>query len=208
MVRNSIIICAAALLAGAAAAQSHAQARRVPTPPPVFVPTPTKPYHTQLTIKPLPDSEETLGYGTVGNWHIRVDLTLSGGCFANVIYDDYTYLRLSIAPVDKTIFVMVGNSLWRSIAPGEKYAIAMGFDDLEPWTADAAGVKSGAVHYFAFRLSGGDFLKEMRTARLAIIANSNRKIGSYDVRGSYAAIEKLGECQKLVEQVVDPFAKK
>ena len=212
MVRSSLVVAAlaaAAPVAGSPQDKKPVIIQSVPTPPPVFVPTPTRvPYHTQLNISELPDSKETLGYDKAGNWHVRVDLTLDGGCFANLIYDDYTYLRLSFAPSEKLVFVMIGNKLWRSIDNGQEYEVAVGFDKEEPWGSSAKGIVIGPIHYFGFRLEGGEFIQELRAARLMHVANASKLIGSYDVRGASAALAKLVECQRTVESTVDPFAKK
>lgn len=180
-------------------------------PPPVYVPTPppivrvdVPTVHAQLSVPELPETKETMPYSIVGNWHIRVDTTIDGGCFANMVFDDYTYFRVGIAPADKKIIVMVGNRLWRSLGNNGQRAIALSFDSKEPWTASASAIQVGNIHYLAFTIEK-EFLTELRSAGVVRVASSSRAVGDYDVHGFSRASNALAECQKKVELAVDPF---
>lgn len=176
---------------------------RVPIPPPIR----TGPLiRKQLVIPRLPDNEQTVAWGEQGNWHIRVDLTLNGGCFASVTLDDHSYVRIAFDPNSRDIAIFVGNAYWRSLQAGatQPLSLSINFDD--PWEGGGTVRKMGNVTYIGLLLNR-DFMTEAKQALVLTAESDNRHLGHYDIRGISEAFSELANCQENVEKIVDPFAR-
>jgi len=177
----------------------------VAPPPPVFAPTLSPDHHLQIYVPPLPKTAETLPYSIKGKWHVRVDMTLDGGCFTNVVFDDFTYLRLSFVPTQRAAYFMIGNTKWRSLQTETARAVAVGLDAFTPWTADATPHVIGNITYLWMEIPETRFLDQLGKAKTLRLQTAERLIGTYELSGSGEALAELIKCQKFVEKTVDPF---
>src|SRR6056297_948950 len=78
-------------------------------------------------------------YRTVAGWHILIDPSLGNGCFAIAEFEEGTALRVGLDMDGQSVYVVVGDSSWRSIEYGKSYKVSIVFGDETPWSGDATG---------------------------------------------------------------------
>ena len=76
-------------------------------------------------------NEMSTHYATVDSWHIRVDASLEGSCFAFATYKSGSTFRMALDMREESeegaVFAVFGNPEWKSIEYGKSYPITVQF---------------------------------------------------------------------------------
>ena len=161
----------------------------------------------QMTYNPLSDDDETFHVDTIGNWHVRVDLTVKGGCYAFVGYEEDTLLRLSIMPQKDAVVMYLSNWRWRSMRDGQNYKLLIRFDNYEPWTVDANSLLMGDDPALSFDVTNREFFDEFSTSEVLNVSYNDQSIANLSLSNTRDVLSSLTTCQDAIEEVVDdPFA--
>ena len=150
----------------------------------------------------------------VGGWHIRIDPSMGNGCFMGTLFEGGTYFRVALDMTDDPgLWVFVHDSDWASLEVGKLYPVKIQFGRLEPWTGDAVGWQSvNDDIYLALSIQEdrtSDFLEELQRMLGVTIQYEGNVIANLSLRGSYAAVDEMVNCQIAVrgweDQNDDPF---
>lgn len=157
-------------------------------------------------------AQDTVRWGSTGNWEIWIDPTMNNGCFAYVNYQDGSFFRSGFDMTDESSYVFFSNPDWKSLVPGESYDIRMYFDPLNSWWDAGALAQEFAdgTLYLRFNTTDATLLEDIMKADAARVEFNAREIANYDLRGSRQALLGVVECQDEADNVMgvdDPFAK-
>jgi len=132
------------------------------------------------------------------------------------VYERGTAFRIGFDRTNANGYVMFGNLAWQSLEAGKEYSITLQFDDEPSWQGTATAVHIGAdsAVFLAAPFNKPSIMVEfMRKQALKIFYRGNL-VTSLSLRGSYAAIQELLNCQSAVNEAMgspspqpkDPFA--
>lgn len=159
-------------------------------------------------------AQDTILWRAVGQWQIRVDKSLGYGCFLIGSYTRGTVLRIGIDQQNGNGYVLVGNEGWRSLQVGNRYDLALRFDNTAPWRGRATARRIGSSDMVFLYLSfdRSRFLVELaRRVNLTIFYNGE-VVTSLPLRGTNAAVQEMIQCQRAADIARktrprgDPFA--
>jgi len=149
---------------------------------------------------------------TVGGWQIRVDTSLGDGCFTYQIYEGNTVFRIGINKVAGGVYVIFGDTEWKSLEAGKKYPVKLYFGDETPWSGDATAIEFSGLPALMLQNSSQDpaanLLKEFMYETAVKIEFKNKTIANLSLKGTYKAGVELLKCQKVfneAEDKADPF---
>ncbi|MFC4273012.1 hypothetical protein GQF03_07460 [Sneathiella chungangensis] len=150
---------------------------------------------------------------TVGEWEVRVDLSLNNGCFVLARYETGTFFRLGFNPPVGNAYIMFGSLDWQSLEHGKEYLIKIRFDDEEPWSGYATGTGlSKDLTALTLVVDEADFIREFMKKNVIVIEYRGKEISRLSLRGSFAAGMELLQCQtefddhKNKKKKIDPFS--
>ncbi|WP_106640133.1 hypothetical protein [Allosphingosinicella vermicomposti] len=112
-----------------------------------------------------------------------------------------TTLSILASPTDGAFIFLVQNPGWQTLQDGEKYPVAVEFDDFGPWKIEAAARADidadGPGLAFTVapgREDGNGFIQEMITAGRMEIVAEGQAVGALNVTGSEQAMQGLATC--------------
>ena len=94
-----------------------------------------------LILASISYAKETPLWKIVGGWQIRVDPTLGNGCFTYQFYEGNTFVRIGINKLAGGVYVMAGDSDWKSLEAGKEYPIKLYLGNETPWSGDATALE-------------------------------------------------------------------
>ena len=153
-------------------------------------------------------------YKKVGVWDIRVDTSMSNGCFAITSFEGDSVFRMGFNPESDNMYVVIGDPSWKSIDVGKSYDVDIQFGDEEKWSGDATGFEfSEEVDsaYLWLNIPSKNmslFLDEYMREHSVRLFYQNNQILHLRLNGSYKAGVALMECQKMFkskDSASDPF---
>jgi len=170
-----------------------------------------------LNALPLCASEDVFNFSTVSGWEIKIDSTMDNSCFAYTSFKGGSLLRIGFLESHAGIYLIVGNTSWKSIEPNKEYAIKVKFGDETAWNGDASGftfdppkeqpflwinVRDDVETTFTFI---DEFMKESNVR----FFYKGKQIENLSLKGSYKVGEELIRCQEAVNDALnDPFSEK
>ena len=150
---------------------------------------------------------------TVGDWDVRVDTTLNYGCFIAAAYETGTVVRVGFDETHSGGYILIGSPEWTSLEIGKDYDLEFQFDNEPPWEGTATAIPMGEVVLLFLPFHEPSFMSEMQRKHALMITYRGRVVANLTLRGSYAAIQELVNCQLAVEEARagsptpgDPFA--
>ena len=158
-------------------------------------------------------AQETVLWGTVGEWQIRIDKSVDYGCFLLGSYTQGTVLRIGFDQQNRNGYILVGNEAWRSLQIGGRYELVLRFDNAAPWRgrATARRIGTGSMVFLYLSFDSPRFLTELaRRVNLTIFYAGN-VVTTLPLRGTYAATQELLRCQRSADEArvrdrpQDPF---
>jgi hypothetical protein len=165
-----------------------------------------------LTALPV-SAQDTVQWGSTGNWQIWIDPTMGNGCFAYVSYQDGSFFRSGFDMTDDSAYVFFSDPDWQSLVPGDTYDLRVYFDPLGSyWDASALAQKfDDGTLFLRFNTSDAKLLEDIMKADVARVDYNGREIANYTLMGSHQALLGVVECQDEADKVMgntDPFAGK
>jgi hypothetical protein len=160
-------------------------------------------------------AQDTLLWRSVGQWQIRVDKSLGYGCFLLGSYTRGTVLRIGIDQQNGNGYIMVGNETWRSLQVGNRYDLALRFDNAAPWRgrATARTIGSGSMRFLYLSFDRSRFLVELARRLNLTISYNGQVVTQLPLRGTNAAVQEMIRCQQAADAARknsrpqgDPFA--
>lgn len=161
--------------------------------------------------------KETILYGSAKGWDVYIDSSVGYGCFAATAYDGDAFLRFGFWLKDgaTTAYFSIGDADWASIEEGKDYPLTFQIDDLSPWTTTARAMKLGDVPTLTTEVGRDslDFFDQFARRHSLRATYEGQQIAALRLTGSSAALGKLLECQKSVNEIMagrnnspaDPF---
>jgi hypothetical protein len=201
------------LLAAVILAQAVPPINIAPAPPPIqtypTIPPPAPPVlrkpTRQVQATAPTDQGETFAFAEAGNWLIRVDLTLSAGCYAYAQFEDGTFIRIMSDPARKRVLFGLANWRWRSLDPEMSYHLEIQLGENEPWSGDASVLDLGAKMLVLD--VDADFLAELAQSWTLRARYDEKRLATLDLTASEKALSELLRCERAVaERINDPFA--
>jgi hypothetical protein len=158
--------------------------------------------------------EGTINWKKVGGWDIRIDKSLNYGCFMLGIYNKGEIIRIGIDQKRLNGYVIIGNARWRSLEVGKQYQLVLDFEAKDSWrgTATAGRIGNGAIPFLQMKFTKPGFLADLAQQSHLTIRYNNKVVSKLNLSGTYAAVQEMAHCQKVVETVrrqsihADPFA--
>ena len=155
------------------------------------------------------DSDDSIPWAKVGGWRIAFDPSVSG-CFMYGSWEGGDVVRMGIDRNQKTGYLFVGNSDWRSLEVGKEYGLTFQFDGETPWRGMFAGKKMGKATVLVIHVDA-KFMYDFAAKQALIISYDDRIVTRLKLTGSSAAMQSVVQCQDKVDSVVagrtDPFAR-
>jgi hypothetical protein len=156
-----------------------------------------------LAITPTTSvGEETIKWGSVGQWEIRVDPTIGNGCFTYMSWTGGTIFRIGITPEEGGFQFFLGNQEWESLEVGKKYNIEIQFGRKTKWEIEATGSQIGGDG-LTFLYAQGEktkFITEFMEQTNMRIFYGDKEIDNLNLSKSYAAILEVIRCQKMMNE--------
>lgn len=140
----------------------------------------------------------------VSGWTVAVDRTLNDGCFALACFDGGTCLRLQLNAANERVIFFAMNDNWQSLETGKLYDIEVKFGTLAPWTGMASvhrfsnGLPSLVLNVPFEEERAFNFIDEFMRMTGVRISYSGSVIANLSLRGTYAAMEEVFNCQRTM----------
>ena len=159
-----------------------------------------------MSLGSLAEAEKATSWkDDVKGWDIFVDTSLSDNCFMTTLFDGDTFLRIQMRDPGEGIDLYIGDADWASLEVGKTYPIKVKFGNQTPWDGNAKAVSFGDDALTALRLGVGDenavdFAVELMESTAVYVSYQGRELAHLNLRGSYAAMMEVFECQKTMNQ--------
>ncbi|MDF2809883.1 MAG: hypothetical protein K0S56_914 [Microvirga sp.] len=150
---------------------------------------------------PAFSEEETIKWKDVNGWRIAVDTTVGNGCFMSTLFEGGTVLRFGFTKNPNGGYISVGNLNWSSLEEGKTYKISIRMDDEPAWNASATATKIG-IPTLVVKTHEVDFVTELATKHGLRITFNGREVVRLSLKGSYAAVQAIVECQGKVNEAM------
>jgi hypothetical protein len=146
-------------------------------------------------------AQDTVLWGHVGQWQIRIDKSVNYGCFMLGSYTQGTLLRIGFDQNNRNGYLLVGNDAWRSLQIGNRYELVLRFDRAAPWRgpATARTIGSGTMVFLHLTFDSPRFLLELARRATLTIYYAGNAVTRLPLRGTYAATEELLRCQRAAD---------
>jgi hypothetical protein len=154
-------------------------------------------------------AEKAALWKKVGDWQVRVDRSLSNGCFIIAAYTKGEIVRFGFDPSEQNggLYVLINSDSWKSLVKGKSYSLEYKFDEDSPWRGDFLATDMGLYG----KSNKPNFLIDFAAKRILTISYEGRFVARLPLTGSQAAIKEMWECQRAMlgqsaQGSSDPFA--
>jgi hypothetical protein len=100
----------------------------------------------------------------------------------------------------------IGSTWWHSLQSGDEELLEIAFGTNAPWESMGMVHRAGGAATLYLRVDQSEFFAEMRDSATLTVSSGRRALGVYAYQGFGAAMEAIVECQKTINQAVDPFS--
>lgn len=146
---------------------------------------------------------EPVSVGKAGGWVIFQNADGAGECFAGAIYEGGDSFIIGLTAPNRDWYFGFHNPAWQSIVPGQTYQLKYVFNGRRSWSGPSTGqtnaLRSGSLKE--------GFVMEIANSSSMRISYAGRKLGSYSLRGTRAAVLAVIQCYERHFNKQDPFAK-
>lgn len=141
-------------------------------------------------------ASKAINWKKVGGWDIRVDPSLSNGCFLLASYVTGTVFRFGFDMGTGNAYFLIANANWKSIEEGKSYKLVFQFDERPEWTGEGTSKKFGDdLTALVGSVSDTVFFNELARSHVLSASYKRREIARLALKGSYAAVRELIKCQ-------------
>ncbi len=160
-------------------------------------------------------ASKAINWKKVGGWDIRVDPSLSNGCFLLASYETGTVFRFGFDMGTGNAYFLIANTSRKCIEEGKSYKLVFQFDERPEWTGDGTGKKfEDGLTALVGSVSDTVFFGELARSHVLSASYKRREIARLALKGSYAAVRELIKCQAEMRAAAgtdrrtrkDPFA--
>ncbi len=156
------------------------------------------------------ESGETIRWGKVGGWYIRVDRTVGDGCFAMQVFERGTVVRIGFDVASRTIYLVFGHDDWKSLEEGKLYPVVVRFDSGQEYKGEMKGQRLAKTVFLVHHNLNGDFLKDFMQRNAMEVFYRGDSIANVSLKNTYAAVGEVINCQREIGAAgsgsPDPFA--
>lgn len=138
----------------------------------------------------------------VRGWFIGVDRSVGDGCFMHSSFDGGGVLRAGFDVDGDSMYIVVGSRNWMSLEEGKLYPIEIQFGNRPKWTGDASvfmwndGERSLQLTVPFTNNVADNFVRELQQTQNVIVRYQGRQILNLSLRGSFAAMAEVMNCQQ------------
>lgn len=159
-------------------------------------------------------AQETAQWSKVGGWSIRIDRTIGNGCYAYQTYEEGTSIRVGFDLSKQSIYMILGNPVWRSLEVGKVYTMQFVFDDQKKYSGELTGIELADRIFLNHSDVSLDFTKDFMQRNTLRITFRGSQIAHLSLRNTYAAMAEVVTCQEEMDAAEesqklksgDPFA--
>jgi hypothetical protein len=162
-----------------------------------------------IAMAPVAWSEETVSWGKVGGWDIRVDRTVGDGCFAMQVFERGTVVRIGFDVASKAIYLVFGHDNWKSLEEGKVYPVVIRFDSGQEYKGSMEGQRLAKTVFLVHHNLNNDFLKDFMQRNTMEVFYRGDSIANLSLRNTYAAVGEVINCQREIvagSKPQDPFS--
>lgn len=142
------------------------------------------------------DNGDTAKWGEVGPWDIRVDRSVSDGCFAMAVYERGTTTRIGVNPESGELYIFLGDPSWKSLEVGKVYPVRVIFDNVKSYDGEMEGRRLGNAIFLMHRDVSTNFVKDFMQRSGMEVIYRGQSIARLSLKYSYAAFQEVLNCQK------------
>lgn len=122
---------------------------------------------------------------------------MGNGCFALQLYEDGTAVRIGVHADRQRIYLMFGNTAWKSMEEGKVYSIRIVFDGASTYNGEMKGARlTGGTLMLTHDNLSSDFVKDFMQRNSMRLYYQGGQIAGLSLRNTYAAIGEVVNCQK------------
>ena len=159
------------------------------------------------------ESDQPVHWKDVQGWSVYSDRSNGNACYMFSIFEGGTALRLGFNGPENPSrsYLAIGDVDWASIEDGKDYDISIRMDRESPWTATAQGMLRGEIRFLVIQNLNVDFFDEFARKLGVQFFYEGKQIAHLSLRGSYAALSEMLECQSVINEYLntpadgDPF---
>jgi hypothetical protein len=144
----------------------------------------------------------TFVFGNVSSWTVRTDPEHAYRCFAEVLYEGGTSIRIGYNNGEGSLYLSVTDPSWAGIRPGSKHEAAVLFDDAATFELAAMGIatESTGVNLTIPDVSRHAFLQDFMARHIMSVKVEGSRPLDLSLAGSHRATLMLEECQGSMVQ--------
>lgn len=136
-------------------------------------------------------------WGESDYWQVMIDPSLGHGCLIQSVFDEGSLVRVGYDRSDEIGYVAVFNDEWQGIEDGALYDISFELDN-SAYDAEAIGYWWGDLPGALIPFTNYDFLFDIAKKYTMTIYTDEGYLTSFDLTGSYRALEAATECQNEI----------
>jgi hypothetical protein len=144
------------------------------------------------------ESNDTVQWGKVGGWDIRVDRTVGDGCFAMQVFARGTVLRIGFDVASRAIYLVFGHDDWTSLEVGKVYPVVIRFDSGQEYKGELEGQRLANTVFLVHHNLNNEFLKDFMQRNSMEIFYRGQSIANLSLRNTYAAVGEVINCQREI----------
>lgn len=149
------------------------------------------------TLASTASAQDLEFWGESDYWQVMIDPSLGYGCLIQTAYEDGTFVRIGFDLNEGEGYVAAFNDTWGDIAQDEWYPVLFALDRNE-YDGEARGVWWDGTPGLDIPFDSTDFLFDIAKKYTMSIYNEYGDFVSFDLTGSYRALEAAVECQDEV----------
>jgi len=161
-------------------------------------------------------SEQTVLWKSFQKWTVRSDKGLGYGCYMHANYPNGVGLRFGFdarKPGDISGYVIMMNTEWRSLVPGQQYSVQVKFDSVRnsgwsTWTGVASPMTTGAPA-LVIPFTNVDIFIAAAGGTGIHVTYQGKPVIDGNLPGSGQAVAELAACQQAMNAgrstTPDPF---
>jgi len=152
----------------------------------------------------------TFVYGNVSSWTVRTDPEQSYRCFAEVLYEGGTSIRIGYNSEQGDLYLSVTDPAWSGIRTGSAQGTTISFDDEESVHFDGTGIgmssggTSAGVSVTIPQSARPAFLRDFMARHTMSIGLDGAEPLDLSLAGSQRATMLLDECQASMTEQSSP----
>jgi hypothetical protein len=133
-----------------------------------------------------------------------VDPTMGNGCFAYSAYQRGSVVRIGIDKADGKIYLLFGNTNWRTMEAGKRYDVVFLFDGTSRYTGDVTVKQMESATFLLHNNISADFARDFAARNNLQIFWGERTILNVSLANTTMAVNEVIRCQQQVDGSQSP----